>query len=121
MLHKHALAAKRLPLTLKEILSYCVEMVNFIRSRSINHRLFKAFHRELGSDHEVLLYHSEVRWLSRGEILNRLQELKQEVSLFRKNKNSPLAERIESESFLYGLSYVADIFGHVNNVNRAMH
>ena len=95
-------------------------MVNFIRSRSINYRLFKALCRELGSDHEVLLYHSEVRWLSRGEILKPLQELKQEVSLFLKNKNSPLAEKIESESFLYGLSYLTDIFGHINNVNCAM-
>ena len=105
MLHRHALAAKSLPLTLKKILSNCVKMVNFIRSQSTNHRLFKALFRELGSDHEVLLYHSEVRWLSRGEILKRLQELKQEVLLFLKNKNSPLAEKIETESFLYDLSY----------------
>ena len=120
MLHRHAFAAKSLPLILKEILLYCVKMVNFLRSRSINHRVFKALCRELGSDHEVLLYHSEVRWLSRGKILKRLQELKQEVSLFLKNKNSLLAEKIDSESFLYSLSYLADIFGHINNVNRAM-
>ena len=68
----------------------------------------------------MLLYHSEVRWLSGGEILKHLQELKQEVSLFLKNKNSPLAEKIESESFMYGLSYLANIFSHINNVNRAM-
>ena len=30
MLHRHALAAKSLPLILKEILSYCVKMINFI-------------------------------------------------------------------------------------------
>ena len=95
-------------------------MVNFIKSRFIIHRFFKALYRELGSDHEVLSYHSEVRWLSRGEILKQLQELKQEVSLFLKNKNSFLAEKIESESFLLGLFYLADIFGHINNVNRAM-
>ena len=61
MLHRHDLAAKSLPLTLKQVLSVCVKMVNFIRSRAINHRIFKALCRELGSDHEVLLYHSEVR------------------------------------------------------------
>ena len=120
MLHRHALATKSLLLTLKEILSYCVKMINFIRSRSINHCLFKALCRELESDHEVFLYHSEVRWLSSSKILKRLQELKQEVSLFLKNKNNPLAEKIESESFLYGLSYLADIFGHIDNVNHAM-
>ena len=120
MLHRHALAAKCLPLTLKEILSYCVKMVNFIKNRSINHSLFKALCRELGSDHEVFLCHLEVRWLSRGEILKRLQELKQEVSLFLKYKNSPFAEKIESELFLYGLFYLADIFGHIDDVNRDM-
>ena len=52
--------------------------------------------------------------------MKQLQELKQEASLFLKNKNSPLAEKIESESFLYGLSYLVDIFRHINNVNRAM-
>ena len=52
--------------------------------------------------------------------MKQLQELKQEVSLFLKNKNSPLAEKVESKSFWYGLSYLADIFGHMNNVNCAM-
>ena len=32
MLHKHALAAKTLPLTLAETRSDCVKMVNFLRS-----------------------------------------------------------------------------------------
>ena len=104
MLHRHALAAKALPLTLKEVLSDCVKVVNFIRSRPINHRIFKALFRELGSDHEELLYHSEVRWLSRGEVLKRLQEIKQEVSLFLKDKKCLLSEKFESKSFLYGLS-----------------
>ena len=56
----------------------------------------------------------------RGEILKQLQEIKQEVSLFLKNRKSSLAEKIESESLLYGLSYLADIFGLINNVNCDM-
>ena len=51
--------------------------------------------------------------------MKRFQELKQEVSLFLKNKNSSFAEKIASELFLYRLSYLADIFGHINSVNRA--
>ena len=120
MLHRHVLAAKSLPLTLKEVLSYCVKMFNFVRSRSIFYRLFKGLYRELGSGHKVLLYHLEAHWLSRGEILKQLQELKQVVSLFLKNRNNSFAEKIESESFLYGLSYLTDIFSHINNVNCDM-
>ena len=52
--------------------------------------------------------------------MKRFQELKQEVSLFLKNQNSLFDEKIGSESFLCGLSYLADIVGHINNVNRAM-
>ena len=120
MLHRYALAAKALPPSLKEVLSVCVKVVNFVRSRAINHRIFKVLCQDLGSDHVVLLDHSEVRWLSRGEVLKRLQELKRDVSIFLKDKRSDLYENFESKSFLYGLSYLADIFGHINNVNRAL-
>ena len=120
LLHRYALAAKTLPASLKEVLSICVKIVNFIRSRAVNHRIFKALCQELGSDNEVLLYHSEVRWLSRGEVLKRMQELKHEVSIFLKNKGSTFSEKFDCKSFLYGLAYLADIFGHINNVNRAI-
>ena len=56
-----------------------------------------------------------MRWLLRGKILKRLQELKQEVSLFLKEKKTiPLLKKLSLDLFLYGLSYLADIFGHIN-------
>ena len=100
MLHKHALAAKTLPLTLKEVLSDCVKVVKFVRNRAINHRILKALCWDLGSDYEVLLYHSEVRWLSRAEVLKRLQELKQEVLLFLKDKKYPLLKNFSRNHFV---------------------
>ncbi|XP_013793143.1 protein ZBED8-like [Limulus polyphemus] len=51
VLHRHALAAKTLPESLKIVLQKVVEAVNFIRARSLNHRLFKAFCDEMGSEH----------------------------------------------------------------------
>ena len=120
MLHRYALAAKTLPPSLKEVLSVCVKVVNFVRSRAINHCIFKVLCQDLGSDYVVLLYHSEVRWLSRGEVLKRLHELKRDVSIFLKDKRSDLYENFESKLFLYRFSYLAHIFGHINNVNRAL-
>lgn len=81
-LHRHALASKTLPTNLKEILCSSVKIVNFIRARALNHRIFKKLCQEMGAEHEVLLYHTEVRWLSRGQVLKRLFELRKEVSLF---------------------------------------
>ena len=91
-LHRHALAAKTLPENLKIVLQKVVEAVNFIRSRALNHRLFKAFCDEMGSEHSILLLHTEVRWLSRGLILNRVFELRTEVEMFLCDRNSKLCE-----------------------------
>ncbi|XP_046861512.1 protein ZBED8-like [Xenia sp. Carnegie-2017] len=86
-LHRHALASKTLSPALKEILSVSVKIVNFVRARALNNRIFKRLCQEMGAQHEVLLYHTEVRWLSRGQVLKRLMELRKEVSFFlRENK-----------------------------------
>ncbi|XP_042208670.1 protein ZBED8-like [Homarus americanus] len=88
-LHRHALASKILPAILKEVLSTGVKVVNFIRARAVNHRVFKRFCQEMGAEYEVLLYHTEVRWLSRGQILKCLIELRAEVSLLFERKRKP--------------------------------
>ena len=66
MLHRHALAANSLSEKLKSVLSIAVRVVNYIRGNALNHRLFKAFCNEVGAKHSILLFHTEVRWLSRG-------------------------------------------------------
>ena len=62
-LHRHALASKTLSSTLQEILSTSVKVVKFIRVRALNYRIFKKLCRETGAQDEVLLYHTEVRWI----------------------------------------------------------
>ncbi|XP_042228588.1 protein ZBED8-like [Homarus americanus] len=120
-LHRHVLASKTLPAILKEVLSTDMKVVNFIRARAVNHRVFKRFSEEMGAEYEVLLYHTEVRWLSRGQILKRLVELRAEVSLFLREKESPLSVQFDSEEFIHGLAYFADIFGHMNEVEFCRH
>ena len=50
-LHRHALAAKTLTPNLKNVLSICVQVVNFIRGRPLHHRLFKLFCEKMGNEH----------------------------------------------------------------------
>ncbi|XP_042210866.1 protein ZBED8-like [Homarus americanus] len=78
-LHRHALTSKTLPAILKEVLSTGVKV---IRARAVNHRVFKRFRQEMGAEYEVLLYHTEVRWLSRGQILTCLIELRAKFHFF---------------------------------------
>jgi hypothetical protein len=65
-LHRHALASKTLSPRLKSAMDTAVQAVNFIRSQALNHGLSKIFCHKVGDAHEVLLYHTEVRWLSHG-------------------------------------------------------
>ena len=119
-LHRHALATKTLPTTLKDVLSTAIKVINFVRSRSLNHRIFKAFCKEMGAEYEMLLYHTEVRWLSRGQVLKRLFKLRTQVSLFLEERENPLSEHFERKDFIHGLAYLADIFHHVNEINLSI-
>jgi hypothetical protein len=51
---------------LKTVLAEAVKVVNFIKSRATNSRLFLILCNEMGSEHDKLLLHTEVRWLLRG-------------------------------------------------------
>uniref|UniRef100_A0A3B1IUN4 HAT C-terminal dimerisation domain-containing protein n=1 Tax=Astyanax mexicanus TaxID=7994 RepID=A0A3B1IUN4_ASTMX len=89
-----ALAAKRMLADLK---------------RATSGRLFKILCQEMGLEEHQLLYHSEVLWLSRGNVLSRLYELRDEekVGLDDMEKGSPLA-------------YLADVFRRLNELKAGL-
>ena len=89
LIHREALAAKTLEPELEDVLQTTVKIVNHIKSRPLNTRLFAILCQEMGATHESLLFHSEVRWLSRGKVLTRLFELRDEVRTFLSNTHSP--------------------------------
>ena len=69
-----------------------IQVVNFIKSRPLQSRLFAQLCDAMDSDYKSLLYHTEVRWLSKGKVLNRLVRLKVEVTSFL--ENPPVFPRI---------------------------
>ena len=80
MLHRQSLASKGMEPDLHSVLNTAVAAVNFVKSRALQSRLFGQLCREMDAGHDTLLYHSEVRWLSRGKVLQRVFELRREVS-----------------------------------------
>ncbi|KAF2347686.1 protein of unknown function DUF4371 [Trinorchestia longiramus] len=81
ILHRHALATKTLPPKLAEVLKI-VDCVNYMQSSALKHRIFNELRKEMGSEFEVLLYHSNIRWLSREQVLNRVYAMRVELALF---------------------------------------
>ena len=109
-LHRYALASKTLPENLRQDLSDNVKAINLIRARALNHQIFKKLCQEMGAEHEVLFFPTEVRWLSRGQVIKHLLELRKEVSIFLKSKNLEYSNLFDNKEFLLALSYLADSF-----------
>jgi len=120
LLHRHALATKTFPPKLAQALKIVVECVNYVRNSAMKHRLFGELCNELGSEFEVLLYHSNVRWLSRGKVLNRVFSLRVELAVFLREHQHRHADCFENSEFILVLAYMADIFDSLNHLNKQM-
>ncbi|KAK2727301.1 hypothetical protein QYM36_007962 [Artemia franciscana] len=120
IIHRQALASKRMNAHLHETLNEAVKVINFIKARPLNSRMFKLLCQEMGSEHQHLLLHTEVRWLSRGKILNRLFELRQEVHMFLLEQKSAFSSLFENQDWVCRLAYLADIFDKLNDLNLSI-
>ena len=110
-----ALAAKKLSKNLNDVLLTCMKVVNLLKSRPLNSRLFA----ELCVDeaHQTLLLHTKARWLSRGRVLRKEFELYGKIQDIMMQLHSDYLRNFESLEFLFRLAYLSDIFGHFNSVN----
>lgn len=105
-----------------EVLNTVVKIINFIRSRALNHRLFQALAAEMGADHVALLYHTNVRWLSRGRALERVFELRKEIEEFLRDRKggTELHDKFLAKDFVLILAYLSDVFSHLNKSNLSL-
>uniref|UniRef100_K7G8N1 DUF4371 domain-containing protein n=1 Tax=Pelodiscus sinensis TaxID=13735 RepID=K7G8N1_PELSI len=92
-----------------------VKVVNHIKSSVLNTRLFKRFCLDMGST-DVLLFYTFVRWLSAGNVLNSVFQLKEELDLFLQAQGKEEFRNVLTQSNLE-LAYLDDIFGILNKLN----
>ncbi|KAK9873002.1 hypothetical protein WA026_020347 [Henosepilachna vigintioctopunctata] len=125
-IHREALAVESLDERLKKTLDDAVKIVDFNNSMLKNSRLFGVLCDEMGSEHKQLLLYCEVRWLSRGKVLSRLFELRDELRVFLMHGDydgklaSSFLEHVTDENWLKWLAYLADIFGGFNVSNLTL-
>jgi hypothetical protein len=74
----------------------------------------------MGAEHSSLLYYSSARWLSRGNVLSRTFELRQEIYIFFKEEGHKYANEFSDENFLIKLAYLCDIFEKLNALNTSL-
>ena len=116
-IHRFALCTKVLPAELMSCLNKIIKIVNFIKTLALIFRLFAGLCEDVSSAHKCLLFHTEVLWLSRGNMTRRVSELRHELLKFFKEKNHEFKDYFENDNFIPRMAYLSDIFQTLNVVN----
>lgn len=127
IIHIESLCAKMGLAELNDIINSVSKLINYIKSHALIHREFMEFLSILDSDYSDLLYYTDVRWLSRGNMSERFLKLLPQITEFLKSKNlleSLLRNEkfppIEDENFILKLAFLVDITVHLNNLNTSL-
>ena len=98
-----------------------VKNVNHICANASISIILTALCEEVRSNLEFLWPHTEVRWLSRGKVLNRLLQLREEVTILlekeRSTKGIDMGNQIKNNNFLLKVAYLGNFFCEVNSLN----
>lgn len=87
-------------------------------ARGLNHRQFKSLLEEMNAMHQDLVYFCEVRWLSRGAMLQRFYDLRNEIVTFLKQKNAGFGiDELSDPDWLTDLAFLTDFTSHMNKLN----
>jgi len=91
-------------------------------AKGLKNRLFQTFLEEVNAQYKDLIYHTEVRWLSRGRVLERFLDLVEETSKFLRERNPTLLTGngkgvvmlLSDHAWLLDLAFLVDITQHLN-------
>lgn len=100
---------------LHKSLHYVITAINKIKNNSLNDRLFGKLCIENDEEFNKLLFHSEVRWLSKGACLDRFYKLFDSVLEFLKTRDDILRGNLIN--YRSDIAYLTDLFKKFNETN----
>ncbi|CAH1991096.1 unnamed protein product [Acanthoscelides obtectus] len=114
VIHQQALCGHFLKLS--NVMQLVVEIVNKIRAQALQRRLFKTLADEIDCQYGELLRHSEVRWLNRGRVRKRFNDIISAIVQFFKQHDERIPE-LENSILLRGFGFLMDITEKLNELN----
>uniref|UniRef100_A0A8C8IKV7 Transposase n=1 Tax=Oncorhynchus tshawytscha TaxID=74940 RepID=A0A8C8IKV7_ONCTS len=103
ILHRESLASKALQPNQGAVFDSVVKMVNLIKKRPLQTRLFTELCKEM-----------------RGRVLERLWDLREAVLAYQEKEDSDLADLFRDKLWLAMLAYLVDIFRWLNKLNSSL-
>ena len=117
-IHREALACKVLPFKLQEVLSLVIKIINSIKSKPKQSRLFADICKEFEEDFEKLVFYTDIRWLSRGNALRRFFELRESVLEYCKKYDfQDYVAFLSNATNIEIIAYLVDVFDQMNKLN----
>ena len=116
IIHQEALCPKAIGF--EDVMSAVIKDVNFIRSHALNHRQFKIVLDEFNAEYSDICFYTEVRWFSRGKVLERVFELRNVIAGFLLSKGRECL--LTNPEFVSDVGYLADITSHLNSLNTQL-
>ncbi|GFS51477.1 general transcription factor II-I repeat domain-containing protein 2A [Trichonephila clavipes] len=118
IIHQQALCAKSGLTSLDNVITLVTKIVNLISSQALNKRKFDALLDEVNSVYNDLIMYNNVRWLSRGNALQRFVDFLEEIRLFLQNESKIEQYRqLMDIMWLLKLMFFTDICQHFNELN----
>ncbi|MBN3287199.1 GTD2A protein, partial [Polyodon spathula] len=119
LIHQEAMSARDSSKKLDDILKIVTKIVNYIMARALNFRQFQMLLDEVQSQYSTLLMYNNVRWISRGRVLESFVACLDEIRLFmdEKGENCPQLTDIVG---LNTLMFFTDFTKHFNDVNQKL-
>ena len=107
----------------EEVMKDIVDIINFIRSHALNHRQFRELLNDYDAHYNELVYHSQVRWLSKGAVIDHFFHLIEPIKIYLcernalPNKISNILQKFDNLEWIENVAFLADITGHLNDLN----
>ncbi|GBP24959.1 Protein ZBED8 [Eumeta japonica] len=115
VIHRQHLVVRNLSERLFQSLQHVIRAANKIRNNSLNDRLFNQLCVDNDEGFNRLIFHTEVRWLSKGNCLTRFCNLFNSVIEFLENKDRELRENLITSK--NDIAYLTDLYTLLNNMN----
>lgn len=101
---------------LGDVVRDVIKIINCIRSKALSHRQFRALLEEVDAQYSDVLYHQEVRWLSRGKVLKRFFELRHAIAEFLITKGSDIQVPTD-DRWICDVAFMVDTTDLLNSLN----